>query len=328
VDTGTVLVLDPVGAPVHGELPATWRELGDQREVIWCDRGPDGFWTAARTLLDDLAGPVDIVASGQAVAAAMTLGREHTATVRSVLLVDPAAGEHPVSSAEAATADAEWQRHEAARIRAMADEGVRVHVVAHSWVGEDDRREPPLPLGHPVVAERVQAELTRAVSGRQVLERRASEVLSSGLSGVRTMVDQGTSGLRALLDSGALKPRALMDRGAAGVRVLLDHPPHPALPAGVFLCATVLDFLPGRHKHVAGVLIGLGVLVSLPAALADQEPLRGVGLACYVSSLWARARGRRWSGRVSALSGLVLTTGASGNLTGQRPRGDGSAVER
>jgi nitrite reductase/ring-hydroxylating ferredoxin subunit/uncharacterized membrane protein len=314
VHTGTVLVLDPVGPPVHGELPATWRELGDHRNVVWCGRGTDGFWNDARTLLDKLTAPVDIVAAGAASAAAMTLGREHAGTVRSVLLVDPAAGERTVSAAEAVVADAEWQQHESPRIRAMAEEGVRVRVIAHSWVGADDRREPPLPLGHPVVAERVREEL------------------SDDSFTVRTLLDRPA--MMPILDRPAGMLQDLITRllPSRQVRDLLHgnwlgHPLHPALaqmPIGMFLSATVLDFLPGRHKHVSSALIGLGVASSVPTALAGAADyskamteqrrtglvhalLNVAGLACYVSSLWSRVRGRRWSGRASALLGLMFT---------------------
>jgi uncharacterized membrane protein len=318
VHTGTVLVLDPVGAPVHGELPATWRELGDHRQVVWCARGSDGFWGDARAQLDKLTGPVDIVAAGCAVAAAMTLGREHAGTVRSVLLVDPASGDQAVSAAEAREADAQWEEHEAGRIQAMADEGVRVRVIAHSWAGSQDRREPPLPLGHPVVVARVRAALTRdGFTLRDTLD----------MPSKWTVLDKPAGLLRDAIRK-AIPSRRNRDLLHGS---WLGHPVHPALaqlPIGMYLSAAVLDFLPGKHRHVTDILIALGVITSVPAALAgaadfaekhEEQQRTGVvhallnsaGMLCYLSSLWARVRGHRLSGKGSALAGLALTgTGA------------------
>jgi nitrite reductase/ring-hydroxylating ferredoxin subunit/uncharacterized membrane protein len=320
--SGTVLVLDPVGAPAHGGLPATWRELGDHRQVVWCSRGSDGFWGEARAQLDKLTGPVDIVAAGAAVPAAMTLGREHAGTVRSVLLVDPAAGEETISAADARAADELWEKHEADRIQAMADEGVRVRVIAHSWDGAQDRREPPLPLGHPVVVARVQAALTRdGYTLTDILDQPARW----------TVLDKPASLLQQAIN------KILPSRRARDLLhgTWLGHPLHPALaqvPIGMYFGAAVLDLLPGKHKHVTDILIGLGVLSSVPAALAGaadysqglQEQrrtglvhamLNSAGLFCYLSSLWSRLRGHRLSGKASAMAGLALT-GTSAALGG------------
>lgn len=319
--TGTVLVLDPVGTPVHGGLPATWRDLGAHHDIVWCGRGADGFWGEARALLDKAPGPVDIVASGAAVAAAMTLGREHAGTVRSVLLVDPASGERTVRAADASTADAEWQRHEADRIRAMAAEGVRVRVIAHSWVGDDDRRDPPLPLGHPVVAARVTAQLDLdTLTVRDVLDRTATlSALDVPAAVVRRLIDR-------VLPAGRVRDALRGD--------WLGHPLHPALaqlPIGMYVSAAVLDLLPGS-KYAADVLIGLGLASSVPAAAAGAAEystaagaqrrvgfahvlLNSAGMVCYASSLWSRMRGHRLSGKASALTGLLFV-GASAAVGG------------
>jgi hypothetical protein len=318
VRTGTVLVLDPGGAPVHSELPATWRQLGDHRSVVWCGRGPDGFWGEARAALDRLAAPVDIVAAGAAVPAAMTLGREHAATVRSVLLVDPAAAEGQVAGADASAADTLWQEHEADRIRAMAEEGVHVRVIAHSWSGEQDRLDAPLPLGHPVVAARVQAALTwEKLTLPALLDQPAK----------MTILDKPATLLLDLIDK--LIPEGRTRELLRGE--WLGHSLHPVLvqvPIGMYLSAAVLDFLPGKHKHVTDILIGLGVLSSVPAALAGgadyaevssedrrtglvHAVLNSAGLLCYLTSLSARIQGHRWSGRAAALVGLAFAgTGA------------------
>ncbi|MET0132315.1 MAG: Rieske 2Fe-2S domain-containing protein [Kibdelosporangium sp.] len=319
--TGSVLVLDPAGPPVHGDLPATWRELRQHREVVWHSRGEDGFWAGARAYLDDASGPVDIVAAGAAVAAAMALGQEHSSVVRSVLLVDPAAGEWKVDRATARAADEEWQRHEEPRIQALTDEGVHVRVIAHSWEGDDDRTEPPLPLGHPTVVATVRAALPPE-------HRTLANVLDLParwrfLDKPATLVQDA---IRKMLPS-----RAVRDV-LHGTK--LGHPLHPALvqfPIGMFTAGTILDFVPGGHRQ-AGVLIGLGVVSSVPAALAGSvdyadgsteqrrvglvhAALNVAGLAYYMSSLWSRIRGHRFAGTTSALMGLALT-GASAALGG------------
>jgi len=315
----------------------------------------DGFWGQARSELDRLTGPVDIVASGSAVAAAMTLGREHAGTVRFVLLVDPASGERTVSAADARGADSEWEEHEADRIRAMADEGVQVRVIAHSWVGAQDRRDPPLPLGHPVVAEQVQAALTSNGFGVRWFLDRSAHLLKDKLTqdgGLRRLLDKPAT-LKALDKPADLLRDLIMKAIPSGrTRDLLQgswlgHPAHPALvqvPLGMFLSATVLDFLPGKHKHVTDVLIGLGVLASVPAALAGATDysagsveqrrtglvhalLNSAALMCYLSSLSSRVQGHRLAGKASGLAGLALTS-ASAALGGHLVYRQGMSVDR
>lgn len=154
-----MLVLDPSGAASHGELPATWRELANRWTVVWC-RLPadDSAWQLAE-YMQDVQGLVDIVASGPAAAAAMALGDRHHEVIRSVLLVDPAAGETPVDPATAKVADELWLRREAEHVDALAEHGVQVRVIAHSFEGDRDRRDPPLPLGHPDVVKVLRAQL-------------------------------------------------------------------------------------------------------------------------------------------------------------------------
>lgn len=157
--TATVLVLDPAGAASHGELPATWRALTDRWTVVWC-RLPadDSAWQLAE-YMQSATRPVDIVAAGPSAAAAMALGGRHYDVVRSVLLVDPAAGEAPVDPATAKIADELWLRREADHVDALAEHGVQVRVIAHSFQGDRDRRDPPLPLGHPDVVKVLRAQL-------------------------------------------------------------------------------------------------------------------------------------------------------------------------
>jgi pimeloyl-ACP methyl ester carboxylesterase len=87
-----VVVLDPLGDAKHGELPATWRSLAEDVEVVWW-RLP----TMARdcrdvgSLIADLA--VDrrlyLVGAGDAALLTLSLARQHRAVVESVVLVDP-----------------------------------------------------------------------------------------------------------------------------------------------------------------------------------------------------------------------------------------------
>jgi uncharacterized membrane protein len=329
---GTVLVLDPAGPQVHSEVPATWRELRESRQVVWQNRGEDGFWGGARAYLDGAAGPVDIVAAGPAVAAAMALGQEHPEVVRSLLLVDPAAGEQNVGRADARAADEQWQRNEAARIKALNSEGVRVRVVAHSWDGNDDRREPPLPLGHPIVVATVRASLD---GGRLDLEELLAKPSTWQMLDKPAEIVQER--INTILPAGAVRDLLL------GKPV--GHPLHPALvhvPIGMYTAAAIFDFLPG-HRGSTGVLIGLGVLSSVPAAMAGaaeytnadktqrrtglvHAALNGVGLVCYVMSLWHRVRGRQLQAKATAMAGFALT-GASGALGGYLAYRQGMGVD-
>jgi hypothetical protein len=87
-----IIVLDPAGEAKHGELPATWRPLADQREIVWCRLPTDGALGEAEDLLVDTsgAGPrTDVVASGPVAAEAVRLAARHPGAIHSVLLVDP-----------------------------------------------------------------------------------------------------------------------------------------------------------------------------------------------------------------------------------------------
>ncbi|CAM3292696.1 hypothetical protein KIPE111705_00130 [Kibdelosporangium persicum] len=155
----TIVVLDPSGAASHGELPATWRELTDRWKVVWCRLPADDAASQLAEYMRTASGTVDVVASGASSVAAMALAGKHHEVVRSVLLVDPASGEAPVDPATAKTADELWMRREASRVDALAEQGVLVRVIAHSFDGDRDRREPPLPLGHPDVVKVLRAQL-------------------------------------------------------------------------------------------------------------------------------------------------------------------------
>ncbi|MFJ2829148.1 Rieske 2Fe-2S domain-containing protein [Streptomyces sp. NPDC087263] len=103
----------------------------------------------------------------------------------------------------------------------------------------------------------------------------------------------------------------------------LGHPLHPALvqvPMGAWLSSAVLDFVPGAARP-ARVLVGLGTLTALPAALAGwtdwaeqhEQQLR-TGLVHAAANAGAvslfgasfAVRGRRpMAGRVLGLGGLA-----------------------
>jgi hypothetical protein len=156
-DGPIVLVLDPAGAAKHDELPATWRELARDWQITWC-RLPSG---GALSEADDvLAAPprpgrsVNVVASGPFADDALRLAQRHTDTVRSVLLVDPAADRY-ISPDRGDTETRRWEEETAERRTALADAGIEVKVVAYSTGGQRDRVPAPIPLGHPDVAEAV-----------------------------------------------------------------------------------------------------------------------------------------------------------------------------
>src|ERR671932_1531239 len=125
----------------------------------------------------------------------------------------------------------------------------------------------------------------------------------------------------------ALKPAALKD---ALHGTWLGHPLHPVLvqvPVGSWVSAGLLDAIPPL-RPAATVLIGTGVAVSVPAAMAgaadwsEQESgvrrlgavhalLNTAALGLYTGSLVARARGRGGLGRVLAYSGLGVASASA-----------------
>ncbi|MFC5925940.1 Rieske 2Fe-2S domain-containing protein [Micromonospora vulcania] len=130
---------------------------------------------------------------------------------------------------------------------------------------------------------------------------------------------------RAVL--GTLRPRRLRDLLHG---VTLGHPLHPAMvqvPVGAWISAAVLDLMPGQRRP-ATVLVGLGTLSALPAAVAglndwaalSREQRRvglvhaatnTVGMTLYAGSLAARLSGRHGVGRGLGMLGLsVVSLGA------------------
>jgi nitrite reductase/ring-hydroxylating ferredoxin subunit len=116
--------------------------------------------------------------------------------------------------------------------------------------------------------------------------------------------------------------------------VPLGHPAHPIailVPAGAWISAAVLDFIPGQSR-AARTLVGVGLIGVVPAAasgVTDWSLLnvkqQRVGLvhwaanlgavALYSASFIQRSRGKQASGKVLGLLGLGLVS-ASGYLGG------------
>ncbi len=112
--------------------------------------------------------------------------------------------------------------------------------------------------------------------------------------------------------------------------VPFGQPAHPALvrvPLGCWTSAVLLDLFRGTDR-AAGMLIGAGVVITVPAAatgLADWSALhtdqQRVGLvhavcqtsaaALFLGSLAARITGRSGYGRMLSASGLALATAGS-----------------
>lgn len=128
-DGPALVVIDPSGAARHEELPATWEALGDHFQVAWCrmpasKRSLEDIEDVLETLAERTA-PVNLVASGEACAAALAIAPQFVDIVNAVLLVDPP------------------------EVTQLQD--IEVHVIARSHGGASDRVDAPLPLGHPEV---------------------------------------------------------------------------------------------------------------------------------------------------------------------------------
>lgn len=122
----------------------------------------------------------------------------------------------------------------------------------------------------------------------------------------------------------------------------LGHPAHPIavlIPAGAWISAAVLDFLPGQEK-AAQTLVGVGVLAAAPDAAADWSALKQkqqrVGLVHWAANLTSvglyslsylqRRRGKQVSGKVLGLAGLAIVSGA-GYLGGHLAYRQGANVD-
>lgn len=140
------------------------------------------------------------------------------------------------------------------------------------------------------------------------------------------MLDPLSDKLQKIVEAG-VRPQRLRDLLHG---TWLGHPLHPVLvqlPAGAFLSASVLDFVPGGRRS-AGTLVAVGLAGSGPAIAAgltdwaslskDQRRVglvhaaaNTVGLGFYVASLMARLSGRPARGKVLALTGLSIMGGGA-----------------
>jgi nitrite reductase/ring-hydroxylating ferredoxin subunit/uncharacterized membrane protein len=149
------------------------------------------------------------------------------------------------------------------------------------------------------------------------------------------LVDRSTTAVEraAILDAPAEALHALVSRISAGPvkdllsGVVVGHPLHPALvtvPIGAFTSAVVLD-LTGRQQSAARTVVGLGLLSSVPTALAGlsdwsdtQGAERRVGMAHLSLNLvglstlagsWLARRRDPGTGRFDALGPWLTLTG-------------------
>lgn len=83
-----VVVLDPSAEARHDELPATWRPLSEQVEVVWWRLPAARRETPAGDVLEGLHRAY-LVGAGSAALLTLSLAVSHRAQVRSVVLVDP-----------------------------------------------------------------------------------------------------------------------------------------------------------------------------------------------------------------------------------------------
>jgi uncharacterized membrane protein len=140
-----------------------------------------------------------------------------------------------------------------------------------------------------------------------------------------TALDPAISEVRTVVNR-VLRPGVVRDllRGKP-----LGHPAHPIailIPAGAWISAAVLDFVPGQEK-ASQTLVGFGILAVTPAAasgVADWSALtqrqQRVGLVHWAANLTAiglyslsylqRRRGKQLSGKVLGLAGLTVVSGA------------------
>lgn len=138
-----VVVIDPVGAAKHDDIPATWHPMTHRRHIVWCRTPTPDSLAAADEQIKALAGRravIDIVSAGHLAGLAVVLAEGWAPVIRSLVLVDPGDGERPPT---------DWDE----RGLAAADVAVRILDVAEI---EDDR---PLSLGHPTVVAAVDTAL-------------------------------------------------------------------------------------------------------------------------------------------------------------------------
>jgi pimeloyl-ACP methyl ester carboxylesterase len=176
-----VVVLDPRGDAKHGELPATWRSLAEDVEVVWwrlptmVREGRD-----VGSLIADLAvdGRLYLVGAGDAALLTLSLAGQYRAGVVSVVLVDPP-----------------WPDDVEAGQRLVDDPSLQV---AQVWTDPEDM----LPIGHPDVVRAVLLALlsadltpTRSTSDGGVRMPAAESLMSQAWDAARTRLTELLAGL-------------------------------------------------------------------------------------------------------------------------------------
>jgi len=158
-----LIVLDPAGSAKHDGLPATWRPLADDHEILWFRLPVPGAWDKCAEALAEPTGPQsrsDVVASGPVATEALREAARFPSALRSVLLVDPAA-EGVVSPGDPAAEDQAWFAAHGNEVAVLREAGTEVEVIAHSSNTADDQIPAPLPLGHGRVVEALREALDR-----------------------------------------------------------------------------------------------------------------------------------------------------------------------
>lgn len=85
-DAPAVVVLDPAGVGIHGDLPATWRPLTEYLQVMWC-RLPAAEGGEVDEVLREFEGrsvPVHLVAGAAAGSGVGELVKRHEGIITSV----------------------------------------------------------------------------------------------------------------------------------------------------------------------------------------------------------------------------------------------------
>lgn len=160
-----------------------------------------------------------------------------------------------------------------------------------------------------------------------------------------SILDPLSSGTRKIVNA-VVSPRWLRDI-LHGVPI--GHPVHPLavqVPLGVWTAAALLDAVPGT-RHETKMLIGIGVISALPAAVAGytdwselHEQQQRVGLVhsagnliattLYAASFIQRSRGKHSSGKALSYAGFAIVAGAGflgGHLSYRQAAGVNHAEE-
>lgn len=132
-----ILVLDPLGAAKHFDVPASWHPVLAWRQVAWCRTPARDSLILAEQRMDALAArhvTVDILTSAPLAELATQLARQWAAAIRSVLVIDTPGGGH-------------WDNRIRDQVDWLVDAGVVVRTITPPGGSQL--------LGHPAVVEAV-----------------------------------------------------------------------------------------------------------------------------------------------------------------------------